>query len=101
MLTLKRGDTWQVDCVRTDSQGAIVSLTGVSIASKFKIGAIEHSFAINITNASQGEYSLEMTAADSAEVLPRIYECDVEFTEVDGTIRSSVTFNIQVVADIT
>lgn len=100
VLTVKRGDTWRFECVRTDEDGAPAPLTGVDIASEITLGRTRKALSVEVTDAAAGKFSLSLSAFETAQLAARSYRADVEFTE-NGVVESTDTFLISVIEDIT
>lgn len=103
-IDFKRGDTLSLSCARKDSLGAAVNLTGVTITSSVKMGAFTDTLTVTVTNAAGGLFTLTRAAASTA-LWPvssdaSIMYCDVQFI-ASGVTRSSDTFIINVIEDIT
>lgn len=103
-IDFKRGDTLSLSCARKDSLGAAVNLTGVTITSSVKVGAFTDTLTVTVTDAVNGLFTLTRAAASTA-LWPvssdaSVMYCDVQFVG-GGVTRSSETFIINVVEDIT
>jgi hypothetical protein len=104
-INFKRGDTFSLDCTRKDSGGTAINLTGYTITSSVKMGgSFSDTLTVTVTNAAAGQFTLTKAAANTAswpistDDSPLL--CDVQFV-LSGTVKSSETFEIDVVEDIT
>ena len=104
-INFKRGDTFSLDCTRKDSGGTAINLTGYTITSSVKMGgSFSDTLTVTVTDAAAGQFTLTKAAASTAS-WPISSEdstvlCDVQFV-LAGVIKSSETFSIYVVEDIT
>ena len=104
-INFKRGDTFSLECTRKDNAGVAVNLTGYTITSTAKVGtSFSDSLTVAVTNAAAGQFTLSETAANTANWPissdASIMYCDVQFV-LSGVVKSSETFIINVVEDIT
>lgn len=100
-IEVKRGDTWEIQCTRTDSGGLPVDLAGITIAAEMQRGSWTVSLSSEVISASNGTFKLTKAAAQTALVAAVPYRCDVEFIDSEGTVQSTETFLVDVVEDIT
>lgn len=99
-LRAKVGDTFSLDCTRTDAGGDAVDLTGVTIRSQMRRAATAIDLTVSAVNLAEGRFALTASAADTADWVPGLYKCDVEF--VDGsTVASTETFSVLLDEDVT
>lgn len=96
----KRGDTFFLTVTRMDDAGAVVNLTGTTVAAKMRSGAAEITLTAQVTNAAGGTVALSAAAAATELWTPGLYNCDVEFT-TGADVTSSDTFRVLVVEDVT
>lgn len=104
-INFKRGDTFSLLCTRQDSAGAPVNLTGYTITSTARVGtSFSDILTVTITSAAAGQFTLSETAANTANWPissdASIMYCDVQFV-FSGVVKSSETFIINVIEDIT
>lgn len=97
---LKRGDTWTFECIRTDSNGVPVDLTGTTIASEIVRDNIKKALIVTLTNPVNGAFTLTLDSIDTSTLVKGVFFGDIEFIS-DGVVSSSETFDIQLEEDIT
>ena len=107
-ITHKKGDTFSLSCVWTDSTGAVIPLTGYTITSKVKVlsgTTFEDTLTVTVIDANAGTFTLS-GASTSTAAWPitsgqygRMY-CDIQFVKA-GITTTTETFEIVVVQDIT
>lgn len=97
---LKRGDTWTLECVRTDADGAAVDLTGMTIASEIVANGVRKTLVPTVTDAAAGEFTLSLAPGETETLQPVLFRGDVEFI-ASGAVTSSETFAIEVEEDFT
>lgn len=100
VVRLKRGDTWTLECVRTDEDGVPVNLAGMTIASEIVGGSVRKSLLPTVTDAAAGAFTLTLQPADTETLPLDLFRGDVEFI-ASGAVTSSETFRIVVEEDIT
>lgn len=99
----KRGDTFQLTCTyKVD--GVATSVTGFTIRSQLRnsFGGLVASMAATPANqtTSPGVFYLAPVTADTSGWDVGDLQCDIEITS-GGVIRSTVTFIVPVVDDVT
>jgi hypothetical protein len=104
-INFKRGDTFSLTCTRKDGSGSPINLTGYTITSTAKVGtSFSDVLTVTIINAAAGIFTLTETAANTAtwpiSSDASIMYCDVQFV-LSGVVKSSETFIINVIEDIT
>ena len=104
-INFKRGDTFSLECTRKDSSGVPINLTGYTITSTAKVGtSFSDVLTVTIINAAAGIFTLTETATNTAawpiSSDASIMYCDVQFV-LSGVVKSSETFVINVIEDIT
>lgn len=101
----KRGDTFTYSAtLKNSATGAVVDLTGYSIAAKIRQADLTEVFTFSPsidTPATAGIYSMSATAAQTATWAVGTHQLDVEFTDGSGTVTSTDTMAFTVVQDIT
>ena len=100
-VTHKRGDTYQISIALTAEDGEtpidITEWTVKSQVRKRKTLVTELVFAaVDLANGS-----FTLTAEDTTEWPTGTLSSDIEYTDGDGIIRSSETYEIDVEGDIT
>ena len=97
----KRGDTFQLVGWLGSSDNKS-SLAGMSIKSQMRdaTNAIFYSFQPSIDSAAN-IFLLEASSLVTAAWPLGAYTCDVQMTDSAGVVRSSPTFTIKIVADVT
>jgi hypothetical protein len=101
---LKRGDTFQLGCLKLDSAGEPEDLTSIDIAAQVRNGSDDLIAELVVSKADQttnpGEFALTDDAENTADLELGRYYTDVQMTA--GTeVVSSETLNFKVVKDIT
>lgn len=107
VVKFKRGDTVEIACLWR-SGSTPVDLTDITITSQVRATAESVSVVLTFTvtksdqTTNPGEYTLGADAATTALLTPGRYVCDVQYVEdVGGRTRSTETFAVEVVADVT
>lgn len=95
------GDTLSLSGTALDSTGAVINLTGATIASKFTDGirsVIDGSIGSGITvvTAASGTFTLAFAPADTDDFEPGAYRYSVTVTESGGTVTTVLTGRIRV-----
>ena len=101
---LKRGDTFQLGCLKLDSAGEPEDLTDITIAAQVRNGGDDLISDLVVSKADQtthpGEFALTADAATTVDWEFGKYFLDAQLTA--GTeVVSSETLNFKVVKDIT
>ena len=98
----KRGDTIQLSCVRKDPiTGAAVSLADTTVVSEMVQTCNRVSWTTEVIDAADGTFRMTLPAVTSTTLTVGEWECDIEFRGTDGSIKSSMTFSVNVLKDIT
>lgn len=99
-IKFKRGDTFTLTCTYKVN-GSASSVSNIDIASQLrdKRGNLIQDFAVTKL-VSTGSFTLVATATETNYWPISILQCDVQFSE-GGIIRSTQTFDVAVVEDIT
>lgn len=106
-IQVKRGDTWRMAFACVDDDGTATDLTGVTAAMQLRVSADDETLAdwdstSELTvDVVDSEIVLEVAAADTEDFEPGTYLADLEMTFPDGTVTSTETFKVEVLADIT
>ena len=105
-LIVKRGDTWVWTFVYRDSTGTPMDLSGSSV--RMHARSAKGTLVIQVSDGSgivldplEGEATVRIEPVETQLIGPGKYDADIEVTWSDGTVQSSATFIIQVLADIT
>ena len=101
---LKRGDTFQLGCLKLDSAGEPENLTSATIAAQIRNGSDDLIADLVVSKSDQaanpGEFALTADAATTVDWELGRYYLDAQLTA--GTeVVSSETLNFKVVKDIT
>lgn len=100
ITNFKRGDTFNLACVYK-IDGTATSVTGYDIDSQIREpqGTLIQTLAV--TKLPEiGSFTLTADAVDTALWPQSVLKCDIQFSE-NGIVRSTETFNIVVVNEIT
>ena len=103
-LKFKRGDSFKRDIQLTDpnKNNTPVSIENWTISCQIRYSSsLAASVTVTVTDAALGEFTLSMDPSITELLVPRTYQCDVEFFLLNGEKVSSETFNIIVEKDIT
>ena len=87
-----------------DSQGGAVNLAGYSAASQIRksyYSTTANNFTATITGTANGEITLSMTAANTANLTPGRYLYDLVITSPEGTKTRVVEGIVNVLAGVT
>jgi hypothetical protein len=87
-----------------DSQGGAVNLAGYSAASQIRksyYSTSANNFTATITGTANGEITLSMTAANTANLTPGRYLYDLVITSPEGTKTRVVEGIVNVLAGVT
>ena len=108
-LTLKTGDSWQIDGELLDADGAALPLTGLKVlgeatpppSRRMILSDGRLTFITTVATAADGDwFRPRLPASESRDVVPGVYRADVQLS--DGTVvDSSETLLIRVVGDVT
>lgn len=100
-LSIKQGDTLQIDGTRTDSAGDPVDISGHTITSQIRKGSLVFDLACEIVVAAAGTFRLSATAAETALWARGTYVHDVQFEASDGFVASTESTTFDVIEDNT
>lgn len=99
-LISKRGDTLTLTATRTDSAGAVVDVSSLTISADLKRRGETIALTVEKTDPVNGEITLNATAAATALWDVGVYRGDIQYT--DGSeISSTTTFLLDIQEDIT
>lgn len=99
-INFKRGDTFTLTCTyKVD--GLPSSIDDVDIASQVRNQRDELIQNLSVTKLEElGQFTLNASASETSDWPIKVLRCDVQFTQ-GNTVRSTQTFDISVVKDIT
>jgi len=99
-IKFKRGDTFNLTCTYKVN-GVATSVSDIDIDSQIRDnrGALVQDLAVTKL-VGTGEFTLIATATETAEWPTSVLRCDVQFSE-GGSVRSTQTFDVVVLEDIT
>ena len=99
-VTVKQGDTLEW-VVTVSEAGSGVDISAWSIRAQIRQGdTLIASLAVTQTEAGSGVLSLTATAAQTDSWSAGTHRCDIEFTDGDGDVFSTETFDVIVLEDI-
>lgn len=100
ITNFKRGDTFSLACVyKVD--GVATSVTAFDIDSQLRDSKDNLIQTLTVTKLpGTGSFTLTATATDTTNWPVSVLKCDLQFSE-SGTVRSTETFNVVVVNEIT
>lgn len=99
----KRGDTFSLVCIRkVNAVPTSVDLLTISAKIRHPNGTLIDTLAVTKSNQNvePGKFFVKSSAATTAWPVCGA-RCDIEFTDPDGTIRSTDTILVPIVEDIT
>jgi hypothetical protein len=101
-VTHKRGDTLSWACAFTDENDAAIDLTGYTILAQIRDGDDTLLASLTVANRSNAAGTFDLTAAATVtdDWAPGSYRCDVELTDASSSVRSTDTFVVRVIADV-
>lgn len=101
-VTHKRGDSLSWSCAYADAAGTAIDLTGYTILAQLRDrdDALLAALTVANRNDAGGTFDLTAAAAVTDDWSPGSYVCDVELTSSGGTVRSTETFVVRVIADV-
>jgi hypothetical protein len=109
MIIIKKGDTLRLSFTfkdnNNDDSGIDITDYGIKIQAKVSPASTDTLFdcsigsGITITNATNGQFELYIQDTTSFSV--STYEVDIQYTDTNNDIKSSNTFQLQIVQDIT
>lgn len=104
MITWKRGDTFEVDCVyEHPDTGLPADLDGITIASQLRMpkGNVLISDAVVTIGSPTTSGAFRVVVADTDEWPIGTLEFDIQFSLAGGSIISSETLLVHVIRDVT
>lgn len=106
-LSTFRGDSFTLNLNFTDSNDAVINITGwtVFFTIKSKVSdadaaAVVSKTITSHTNAAQGQTVVSLSPTDTA-ALDGEYFYDIQFKKADGTVKTLVKSNIRFEEDVT
>ncbi len=101
-LNHKRGDTFDF-LFTAEVSGVALDLTGYTITSQARGSddSVLQTFTVTITDAANGQFTITATDAETELWTPATYSMDIEFVDGSGTVISTETFTLNVIADVT
>ena len=101
-ISHKQGDTLLLSAVRTDSNGDPVALSGLTILSQIKYGTeTSVELTTEVTSEALGTFNLSALPAQTQDIPAGRYSFDVQFTDGDGAVASTVTDTLTILEDNT
>ncbi len=98
---IKRGDTFTVACTYKED-GIPTSVAPYTIRAQVRNSRLKLIAELVVSKANQSESPGVFTlSGGEIDWNPSQYQCDIEFVDNEGVVRSSQTFNIPVEQDIT
>lgn len=99
----KRGDSFDLSGqLLQEAGGPPVDLTGVGVRAELRDGdALVAGLSAVVTDAAAGKYSISKPFADTEGWPVKNLSMDVEFTWTGGLRRSTETFIVRILKDIT
>ena len=99
-VTHKRGDTLRIVCQLQDDDQAPINIAGLTIASQIRQSndRLVSNLDVTVLDAVLGKFEL---SADTDEWPTGRHLCDIEYTQANGDVFSTVTFDVLVLRDIT
>lgn len=109
-LTIEQGATWSQTVRYTDAAGANISLANCTIRMQARQAYTANSTVldlstingnITITSAANGTFSLQQSAAQTANLTPGLYIYDLEIVKADTTVDRLIEGELIVKAEVT
>lgn len=99
---IKRGDTFTLACTYKQN-GVVYDVTNFTIRSqvRYSTGALVEELTVTKADQTTNPGVFVLAAADPMDWPVNILSCDIQFSDGDGVVRSTQTFKIPVVEDIT
>lgn len=99
---IKRGDTFTLACTYKQN-GVATSVTDFNIRSQVRdsTGALVEELTATKANQATSPGVFVLAAADPMDWPVDILSCDIQFSDSDDVVRSTQTFQIPVVEDVT
>ena len=103
-LTVEQGATFATVVNLSDSTGAVLNLAGYSAASQIRksyYSSTATDIQINITDSSNGEITMSITSANTANLTPGRYVYDLVTTDTGGVKTRVIEGIVNVLASVT
>ncbi len=99
---IKRGDTFTLACTYKQN-GVAVSIADFMIRSQVRdsSGALVEELTATKANQAINPGVFVLSAADPMDWPVDVLSCDIQFSDVDDVVRSTQTFQIPVIEDVT
>jgi hypothetical protein len=107
----KRGSTWLLKVTRKDELGELIDMTGLVTRAMFREGGVDETVivtldetaGITITDPTNGEIELELSAVQSALFSPgaKVFFDIEQVNDVTGHVWQSQTYRFSVVQEVT
>jgi hypothetical protein len=99
---VKRGDTFTLACTYKQN-GVVFNVTPFTIRSQVRdsSGALVEELTATKANQTTNTGVFVLSAADPMDWPVDVLSCDIQFADGDGIVRSTQTFKIPVVEDVT
>lgn len=99
---IKRGDTFNLACTYKQN-GVAYDLTNFTIRSQVRdsSGALIEELAVAKADQATNPGVFVLSAADPMDWPVDVLSCDIQFSDAEGVVRSTQTFQIPVVEDVT
>lgn len=99
---IKRGDTFTLACTYKQN-GAAYDVTNFTIRSQVRdsSGALVEELTATKANQTTNPGVFVLAAADPMDWPVDVLSCDIQFSDSEGVIRSTQTFQIPVEEDVT
>ncbi|GAB6968412.1 hypothetical protein JCM25156A_32410 [Komagataeibacter kakiaceti JCM 25156] len=101
-FVIKQGNTFRLAALIRDYRGAVLDLTGCVFTSQLRdvLGNLLADLTVQQVPGRTGVLQIGSTA-DTGAWAPSLYRCDLRVVWPDGTIQSSHTFPVTVIAGVT
>ena len=102
-IKFKRGDTFRIGAaVAEGTPSAPKDLTGFGVRASLKDRTtLVADLTVDWTDRTGGTFDLVAEATATAAWPTKTLLCDIEYTDPDGTVLSTETFEVSVIADVT
>lgn len=99
---VKRGDTFTLACTYKQN-GVAVNVTDFNIRSQVRdsSGALVEELTATKANQTTNPGVFVLSAADPMNWPVDVLSCDIQFSDSDDVVRSTQTFQIPVIEDVT
>ena len=99
---IKRGDTFTLACTYKQN-GTAASVANLTIRSQVRdsSGALVEELTVTKANQTTNPGVFVLAAADPMDWPVDVLSCDIQFSDSDDVVRSTQTFQIPVIEDVT